>query len=505
MPRYDVIVVGGGNAALCAALSAHESGAKVAVLEAAPEEERGGNSRFSGSVFRIIHDGLQSVEPLLCDEAKKEMLPLCTMGPYTKETYHSDMAKTTQDRYDKNLANISITKSYDTVKWMKSLGVHWQLSLKKFFDPTKLGAGKVDLPPGVGFMAAGQGQGLMKDLWSAVESRSTGIDVHYSCPATDLIASGDSILGVRARLRDVYAEFFGRVILAAGGFEADPRLRRQFLGEGWDLVIVRGTRFNVGTMLEKSLAIGAQACGHWGAAHASPQDVRAPRVGDLRVVDHMSRYSYPYGISVNTDGLRFFDEGENHFSYTYAKTGAAIGKQPFAKAFQIFDQNTIHLLEPRYRTASPVQDKDLGSLADKLGVNRTAFLQTVAEFNIACSPDARSKFDPLHLDGNSTGGRLAIPKSNWAVPIEKGPFVAYAVTCGITFTYGGLRTDEQARVLNNENQVMHGLWAVGEMQGGLFYHNYSAGAGLVKGAVFGKVAGVSAAKSARETQLKSQM
>ena len=489
--KFDVVVVGGGNAALVAALSAHEAGARVAVLEAAPREERGGNSRFSGSIFRIIHQGLDDVVSLLSDSAKPNA-KRCTMRPYTKDEYLEDMKSTSQGKYDRAQASIVIDQSYQTVKWMKDQGVHWQLTLNKFFDRSKMAEGLADIPPSAALMSQYQGVGLVQDLWDAVEK--TDIKVFYDCPAFDLIAQGDRVSGVKARMADSYAEFHGQVILASGGFEASPRLRRQYLGEGWDLVIVRGTRFNTGTMLEKAIAIGAQACGHWGSAHASPQDLSAPPVGNLKLTDQMSRYSYPYAIMVNKDGVRFLDEGENFFGLTYAKTGAAISRQPGARAFQIFDQKTLHLLEPRYRTATPIDDDTLEGLAVKIGVNPSVFTRTVAEFNAATSP---GKFDPFNLDGTSTGDKLAIPKSNWALPIDKPPYVAYGVTCGITFTYGGLKTNTAAQVLNNEGRQMPGLWAVGEMSGGFFYYNYPVGAGLVKGAVFGRIAGQAAAKRAQ--------
>ena len=489
--KFDVVVVGGGNAGLVAALSAHETGARVAILEAAPREERGGNSRFSGSIFRITHEGLDDVVSLLSDSAKVGAKS-CTLRPYTKEEYLEDMNQTSRGKYDRGQASVVIDQSFQTVKWMKQQGVQWQLTTNKFFDRSKTGEGLVDIPPGAAVMSEEQGVGLVKALWNAVEK--TTIKVFYDCPAFGLVAEGDRVTGVKARLSASYTEFRGQVVLASGGFEANPRLRRQYLGEGWDLVIVRGTRFNMGTMLEKAIAAGAQSCGHWGSAHASPQDLKAPPVGDLKFTDQMSRYSYPYAVMVNQDGVRFLDEGENLFGLTYAKTGAAIGRQPGAKGFQIFDQKTLHLLEPRYRTATPITDDTLGGLAKKIGVNPSTFTQTVAEFNAATSP---GKFDPFHLDAVSTGSKLAIPKSNWALPIDKPPYVAYGVTCGITFTYGGLKTNTSARVLNDEGRPMRGLWAVGEMSGGYFYFNYPAGAGLIKGAVFGRIAGLAAAKLAQ--------
>jgi tricarballylate dehydrogenase len=484
MHEFDVIVVGGGNAALVAALAAYEQGAKVAVLEAANKMERGGNSRFAGAIFRIPHNGLEDIRPLLGAEALSKTKRI-TMRPYTREDYTADIMKTSKGRADPALVKSLLDNSYETVKWMKGKGVHWQLTLDKFFAEDKIDKNMLDIPPGVGMMAMHEGVGLMEDLWRAVEN--TSIRVLYNTPGCDLIVDGNTVLGVKARQADNYANFYGQVILGCGGFEANPRLRRQFLGAGWDLVVVRGTRFNQGTMLEKAIAAGAQPCGHWGGAHATPQDQDAPLVGDLRVTDKMSRYSYPFGISVNIHGKRFMDEGEEHFSLTYAKTGAAIGQQPEAKAYQIFDQKHLNLLEPRYSTGTPVVADTFERLAKKLGINAVNFVQTVKEYNAACT--MTKPFDPMHLDGNSTGNKLVIPKSNWADPLDKGPYVAYKVTVGITFTYGGLKTNANSQVLDNEGRLMPGLWACGEMQGGLFYHNYPGGAGLTKGAVFGRIAG----------------
>ncbi|KAL4914880.1 succinate dehydrogenase/fumarate reductase flavoprotein [Aspergillus aurantiobrunneus] len=263
------------------------------------------------------------------------------------------------------------------------------------------------------------------------------------------------------------------------------------------MVALRGSRFNTGTMMEEAVAVGAAATGHFGGCHATPHDLNAPKVLSPADTDTMSRYSFPYSVMVNSEGRRFMDEGENVFSLTYAKTGAAIVKQPHATAFQVFDQKTLHLLEPRYAVASPIEADSLEELAGKMGVDVNAFCSTVKEYNSATARDAADRFNAFTLDGVSTGTALPIPKSNWALPLDKAPFVAYGVTCGITFTYGGLRTDDAARVLNNEGLVMPGLWAVGEIAGGFFAFNYPGGSGLTKGAVFGKIAGQAAAERAK--------
>jgi tricarballylate dehydrogenase len=480
--------VGAGNAALVAALAAHEAGAKVLVLEAAPHEERGGNSRFSGAIFRTVHRGLDDLAPLLSEDGRAS-IGRVQSTPYTEDMYLSDLEQTSAGRSDRDLIEIVVRRSYETLEWMRDRGVQFELTIGKLVDIEKISSDQpYRLAPGGALRVEKEGIGLMQNLFDAVERQ--GIEVWYDSPAQDLLVFGDSVHGVRVRHPDGFVDVHGAVVLACGGFEASPEMRQQYLGPGWDLVKVRGSRFNTGAMLQRALGIGAQAHGHWGGCHSSPLDANAPGVGDLRLTDKLSRYSYPFGILVNIDGKRFMDEGENQVWLTYAKTGAVIREQPRALAFQIFDQKTVHLLEPRYSTGTPIEALTLRELAGKLGVDADQLELTVADYNRATSA---GHFDPFSKDGLATKRGLLPAKSNWAQPIDAPPFVCYSVTCGITFTYGGLKIDEEARVLNREGRPMPGLFATGEITGGFFFHNYPGGAGLMRGAVFGRIAGDNAA------------
>jgi tricarballylate dehydrogenase len=262
-------------------------------------------------------------------------------------------------------------------------------------------------------------------------------------------------------------------------------------------VKVRGTRFNMGTMLAQALQAGAQPAGHWGGCHASPQDAAHPPVGDLRLTDKLSRYSFPYSLLVNSDGRRFVDEGEDQVWLTYAKTGSAILAQKGSVAYQLFDQKTAHLLEPRYSTGTPVEARTLEELAGKLRLPAEELAATVGSFNESVPADAGVRFDPLTLDGLSARPAGQPPKSNWARTLDKPPFIAYPVTCGITFTYGGVKVDTDARVIDVTGHAMPGLYATGEIAGDFFHHNYAAGSGLMRGAVFGRIAGANAAAHAK--------
>lgn len=489
-PRADVVVIGAGNAALVAALSAKEQGASVLVLEAAPREQRGGNSRFSGGIFRFAHGGRDHLAPLLTEEGAK-WLDRVTIEPYEPHRFRADIDLVCQGQSDPDLITTLIDTSYDTMAWMQGHGVRWELVTDKLFDPNKIEPGVTyAVPPGGAVRATNEGVGLMYDLFNAVEAQ--GIEVLYDAPAHELLMDGARCTGVRIRRPDRFVDIgAGAVVLACGGFESNPELRLRYLGPGWDLVKVRGTRFNMGSMLMHALSVGAAPGGHWGGAHASPLDAHAPDVGELSLTDRMSRYSYPYCLLVDRDGNRFVDEGEDEVWLTYAKTGWAIRAQKGARAWQIFDQKTINLLEPRYATGTPVEAGSLEDLANKLGISAEGLQRTVAEFNAACGPN--DSFDPFHKDGLKSGPGITPPKSNWAQPIDRAPYVAYAVTCGITFTYGGLKIDTGAKVLSTVNAPLGGLYATGEIAGGFFYHNYAAGSGLMRGATFGRIAGRNAA------------
>lgn len=487
----DVVVVGAGNAALVAALTAHEAGARVVVLEAAPEQERGGNSRFTGGIFRCAHEGLDSLLALVTDESAR-WADRVRVDPYPRSRYSEELQRATDGRIDPGLERQLVDLSYETVQWMAERGVRWELTVGKLIDPEKIPEGEqYVLPPGGALRSAHEGVGLMEDLYAAVEA--AGIEVWYDAPVVELLLEGSACRGVVVRRPDGDVEVRGVVVLAAGGFEANPEMRQRWLGPGWDLVKVRGTRFNMGTVLAAAMRAGAQPAGHWGGCHAVPLDADAPAVGDLRLTDKMSRYSYPFALLINAEGRRFVDEGEDEVWLTYAKTGKTVRAQTRAWAFQLFDQKTLHLLEPRYSTGTPVQAETLEELAGKLGVDPTALRETVDTFNAACP---EGEFDAFRKDGLRATPEGQPAKSNWAQRIEAGPFVAYQVTCGITFTYGGLKVDDRGAVLDITGKRMPGLHATGEITGGFFFLNYPAGAGLMRGAVFGRLAGAAAAAEA---------
>jgi tricarballylate dehydrogenase len=302
---------------------------------------------------------------------------------------------------------------------------------------------------------------------------------------------------VRVKQAGVTRELPARaVVLAAGGFQANTEWRTRYLGPGWDLAKVRGTRFNTGDGLRMALDIGAMPTGQWSGCHAVGWERNAPEFGDLAVGDGFQKHSYPFGVMLNAKGARFLDEGADFRNYTYAKYGREILKQPRQFAWQVFDAKTRHLLRDEYRIrqVTKVTADTLEELCARLeDVDAARALETLTAFNAAVRTDI--PFEPNVKDGRRTEG-LAIPKSNWANPLDTPPYEAYAVTCGITFTFGGVRIDTSGRVLDVDLAPIGGVYAAGEMVGGLFYENYPGGTGLMAGAVFGRLAGTSAGRAA---------
>lgn len=488
----DVIVVGAGNAALVAAISAYNAGARVTVLESAPHAERGGNSRFSGAGFRFVHSGLESLVPLLTPEGRG-MAKYSAVDGYSAAEYTADIKDTSGGRADPLLADVLVNNSYETVRWMAEQGVRWELTTKKFVRPEQM---SVDhpcvLPPGLPIRGLDAGEGLIADLFRIVESKN--IDVRYENHAFGLVMDGRTVVGVKVRSPEGTHELRGRVILACGGFEASPEMRVRYLGPGWDVVKVRGTRFNTGVMLDEALRSGAVSYGQWSGCHATPVSTLSPEFGELELGDDSARHCYTYGLLVNMDGHRFVDEGEAVYVNTYAKIGPMIRSQPRARAVEIFDQQTVFALQPRYDTEEPIVADTIEELAVKVGIPSDPLVETVAAYNASVQNVAG--FDPHVEDKVSTVG-IKPPKTSWAIRLDDPPFVAYPVTCGITFTYGGLRIDNDARVLDGSGAPIEGLYATGEITGGFFYDNYPGGAGLMRGAVFGRRAGENAARAQR--------
>ena len=314
-----------------------------------------------------------------------------------------------------------------------------------------------------------------------------------------MIADDDGLKGVRVRYGGKTVEVAAKcVVVAAGGFQANAEWRTRYLGPGWDLAKVRGTRFNTGDGIRMALDIGAMPTGNWSGCHAVGWDRNAPEFGDLSVGDNFQKHSYPFSIMLNANGERFVDEGADFRNYTYAKYGRVILAQPGQFAWQIFDKKVLHLQRDEYRIkrVTKVRADTIEELVQKLDdVNAAKALETIKTYNAAVKKDV--PFNPNVKDDRCTIG-LAIPKSNWANTIDEPPFEAFAVTCGVTFTFGGLKIDKDARVLDTDGHIIPGLYAAGELIGGLFYFNYPGGTGLMSGAVFGKVAGTTAGQRAAQ-------
>lgn len=487
MNEFDVVVVGAGNAAFCAALAAEEKGAKVIVLERAPEAENGGNSRFTAGAIRFAYQGVEDLLQVMPDLSQEE-IDRTDFGTYTEDQFFDDMFRVTRYRSDPVLCELLVRSSFATISWLRAKGVRFQpIYGRQAFKVD----GRFKFWGGLTVEAWGGGPGLV-DSETQI-ARSKGVEVRYGCRVTGLKTENGRITGVSVKQgKEYYAISAKAVVLASGGFQADPQMRAQYLGPNWELAKVRGSRFNTGDGIKMAQAVGAAVYGNWSGCHAVGWDFNAPEFGDLDVGDGFQKHSYPFGVMVNANGRRFVDEGADFRNYTYAKYGRVILDQPGNFAWQIFDSKVTHLLRDEYRIkqVTKVTANSLEELAGKLeGVDQAAFLEEIRAYNAAVRQDV--PFNPNVKDARGTDG-LAVNKTNWANTIEEGPFQAFQVGCGITFTFGGLRIDGTGRVLDVDLEPIEGLYAAGELVGGLFYFNYPGGTGLMAGAVFGRLAGTSA-------------
>jgi tricarballylate dehydrogenase len=486
----DVLVVGSGNAGFSAALTAHEAGASVAMIDRASAAWAGGNSAFTAGAYRTSYDGLDDLRPyigLSDDEAARTDLP-----PYPAPAFLADVQRVTQGRADPALARIVTDESADGFAWLAGHGVAWELmAARQSFEVNGRRRYWGNLVVGV----RGGGRGLVAAELAALER--AGVPIAFETDFDELAFGDGRIAGARVVSGGMRRLIAARtVVLASGGFEADAARRAAFLGAGWDLAKVRGTPHNTGGPLFAAIAAGAAPRGHWSGCHAISWDAAAPPTGDPVLTNRFSRQGYPYGLMVNRDGRRFVDEGADFRNYTYARYGAEVLRQPGSIAYQLFDADSIRYVNPvDYDTAGPSRAEagTVAALAAAIDVDRPVFEATIEAYNGSIGPQS---FDPTIKDGKRTHG-LVPDKTNWALPLARPPFTSFAVTCGITFTFGGLHIDLNGSVLAPGGQPIGGLFAAGEIVGGIFYHNYPGGSGLTAGTVLGRRAGREAAAVAR--------
>ena len=461
----DVLVIGGGNAALCAALTAREAGASVLLLEAAPREWRGGNSMHTRNL-RCMHDAPQDV----LTEA------------YPEEEFWQDLLKVTGGRTDEGLARIAIRHSADCREWMRRQGVFFQPSL----------SGTLHLSRTNAFFMGG-GKALVNAYYRSAEK--LGVQIRYGAAVDRLELDGSRFVAAWIGGECVEAR---TCVVASGGFESNLDWLREAWGLGsdgaWiaDNFAIRGTRFNQGVLLKDLLAHGADAIGDATQAHMVAVDARAPLYdgGICTRIDCVS-----LGIVVNREAQRFYDEGEDFWPKRYAIWGRLVAQQPGQVAYSIIDAKAVgRFMPPVFEGA---RAGTLDELARRLGLDAAALTQTVQQFNAACRPGS---FDHAVLDDCATQG-LAPAKTHWARAIDTPPYFGYALKPGVTFTYLGLKVNAQAAV-QFAGQPSANLFAAGEvMAGNVLGQGYTAGVGMTIGTAFGRIAGRQAGQEATRAAL----
>ncbi|HET7763510.1 MAG TPA: FAD-dependent tricarballylate dehydrogenase TcuA, partial [Burkholderiales bacterium] len=397
--EYDVIVVGGGNAALCAALSAKETAKRVLLLERAPEDESGGNSRFTAGLLRIVYNGAEDLAQLI--DLSREERERTDFGTYTADQFLDDMARVTEYRCDPDLTEILVKQSFPTALWMRKKGVRFTAAWGR--QAFKID-GKFKFWGGLTLEAIGGGPGLVDSLTQI--AKKSGVEIWYQARAVSLVADDDGVHGVVVKRQGKTVQVGSKaVVLAAGGFQANAEMRTRYLGPGWELAKVRGTRFNTGDVIRMALDVGAQATGNWSGCHAVAWERNAPEFGDLAVGDQFQKHSYPWGIYINAEGKRFVDEGADFRNYTYAKYGRVILNQPQQFAWQIFDAKVKGQLRDEYRIkqVTKVTANTLEELVSKLDdVNAEQALNEIRAYNAAVRQDI--PFNPNVKDGRRTEG-----------------------------------------------------------------------------------------------------
>jgi tricarballylate dehydrogenase len=456
--KWDVIVVGGGNAALCAAIEARYSGARVLLLEGAPKPYRGGNSRHTRN-FRCMHHGPMSV----------------LTGAYDEDEYLQDLMLVTKGRTDEHLARLAIRSSEACLPWMERHGVVFQPSL----------SGTLSLSRTNAFFLGG-GKALVNAYYN--KASDLGVTIIYEAKVRHIVIKDDVFEAVRVIVGGEELELAAKaVVLASGGFQADLDWLARAWGPSARNFLIRGTPYNRGEVLRDMLDSGAESVGDPTQCHAVAIDGRAPQY-DGGIVTRLD--CVPFSVVVNKDGLRFYNEGEDVWPKRYAIWGRLVAAQPDQVAYALIDAKSLNLFMPSVFPA--ISANSIPELAEKLGLPADAVGKTVSQFNSACRP---GNFHPTELDGVATEG-LVPAKTNWARPLDTPPYYGYSLRPGVTFTYLGLKVDDTARVSGTNGRYKN-IWAAGEiMAGSILGEGYLAGFGMTIGTVFGRTAGREAAAHA---------
>jgi tricarballylate dehydrogenase len=456
----DVLVVGGGNAALTAAITAREAGASVILLEHAPRAFRGGNSRHTRNL-RAMHDQPEGV----------------LVETYGEDEYWDDLLRVTGGQTDEHLARMTIRASAGLPAWMAARGVHFQPSL----------TGTLSLGRTNAFFLGG-GKALVNAYYQTAER--LGVRILYDTEVTDLRLDGDRVEKVTAVSRGFPLAIEPRaVVVASGGFQANTGWLEEYWGEAARNFIIRGTPYAQGTVLKNLLGQGVQQVGDPTQCHAVAIDARAPKF-DGGIVTRLD--CVPFSIVVDRDAQRFYDEGEDVWPKRYAIWGRLVAQRPGQIAYAIVDAKAASLFMPSVFPA--IQADSIAELAGKLELDAATLEATIATYNKAVRP---GPFDSTKLDGCRTEG-LTPPKTHWAQTIDTPPFIGYPLRPGITFTYLGVHVNERAEVLMQDGKPAANLWASGEiMAGNILGRGYLAGFGMTIGTVFGRIAGEQAARHAR--------
>jgi len=482
-----IVIVGSGNAALSAGIAALEKKAEVTIYEKAEKKMAGGNTKYTAGAMRFAYENGDQLMGLLENPNDKRIRDT-DFGSYSQAKFEKDLLNFNDGRALSHEQKILISKSLETIQWLSSHNVKFEpiYSRQSFLKD-----GKHIFWGGLTLASENEGVGLFDQELDAF--LSLGGKIFYDSPVEKLIYENGKVNGIYVNQENVTAD---SVILASGGFEANDELRKSYIGKNWLNAKVRGTPNNTGDGLIMALEIGAAKHGLYNGCHATPMDLHMKNYGGLDLEPserkNYRKICYFLGIMINANGKRFLDEGKNFRNYTYAQYGKRVLDQPDHFAWQIFDSKVFDLLYEEYsfHDAHFIEADTIDELITKMdGVDKIETKKTINQFNN--SVDLNTPFDPTILDGKSTKG-LEIKKSNWAQKIDKGPFKAFPVTGGITFTYGGLKIDKNGSVLNIKDKPINGLFACGELVGGVFFNGYPGGSGLTSGAVFGRIAGYGA-------------